>query len=180
MKQIFRSRSNYPVTIPAPSGQAKRPKLTRGVDADGNRTLVVSGYDDLIELVNLAAEGVTVADLIRRSERGEDTLHKDAIQSYVDLSNAPKSLLEAEMSILNARSEFEKLPLEVRQSYDNNLSKWLKSIDDGSFVKSTIEKLRAEEDYRSLAKDRSSKAAVFTQEQENRLKELISGGNNNA
>ena len=176
MKQIFNSRSNYPATVPAPSGERKRPKLTRGIDKDGNRTLVISGYDDLVEFVNLAAEGVTVADLMKRAERGEDTLHPDAVQSYVDLSNAPKSLLDAEMAVINARNEFEKLPLEVRQAYDNNLSKWLKSIDDGSFVKSTLEKAQREKDYADLQKEKAAKAPVFTKEQEEKLKELIKGG----
>lgn len=176
MKQIFHSRSNYPDTIPAPSGERKRAKLTRGVDSDGNRTLVISGYDDLVEFVNLAAEGVTIQDLMKRAERGEDTLHPDAVQSYVDLSNAPKSLLDAEMSVINARNEFEKLPLEVRQAYDNNLSKWLKSIDDGSFVKSTLENAQRAKDYAALQKEKAENIPVFTPAQEEKLKELIKGG----
>lgn len=176
MKQIFRSRSNYGVTKPAPSGEAKRPKLTRGVDKAGNRTLITTGFDDLVEFVNLAAEGVTVKDLMRRAERGEDTLHPDAVQSYVDLTNAPKSLLDAEMHIINARNEFDKLPLEIRQAYDNNLSKWLKSIDDGSFIKATVERVSRETEFAKLQKEKLDSAPVFTKAQEAKLKEMLNGG----
>ena len=80
------------------------------------------------------------------------------------------------MAVINARNEFEKLPLEVRQSYDNSLSKWLKSIDDGSFVKSTLEKVQRDKNYAALQKEKAEKSPVFTPAQEQKLKELINGG----
>ena len=54
---------------PCPSGSRLRQTYTRGADG----SLVESGVEDVFDSIQKAGDGLALADLIRRAERGDQT-----------------------------------------------------------------------------------------------------------
>lgn len=108
----FRSFSNRPVRDCSPSGSPERQLYTRKIDSAGNKSLEKSGKENVFIAIQLAANGNLAKDLVARSLRGDES----AIGStdsliYADITGAPKSLLEAENRLLDARSFLNLFPL---------------------------------------------------------------------
>lgn len=131
----FRSFSNRPVRICCPAGSPERQLYTRKVDSSGNKSLERSGKENVFMAIQLAANGNLAKDLVARSLRGDESAIPSADSlTYADITGAPKSLLDAENRLIDARTLFESLPLDVRNKYGNNFRNFLVAVDDGSWL----------------------------------------------
>ena len=107
---------------PCPSGSRLLQTYTRG--ADGS----------LVESIQKAGDGLALADLIRRAERGDQTAIPAPVESFVDITGAPKDLLEAHMMLSDAKAKYDAMPANVKSVFNNDFANMLASIGDGSIV----------------------------------------------
>lgn len=112
------------------SGSRYRQTYIRGADGQ----LVEAGVEDVFDSIQKAGDGLVLADLIRRAERGDETAIPEPVDSFVDLTNAPKDLLEAHMMLSDAQSKYDSLPANVKAVFNNDFSTMLTAISDGSIV----------------------------------------------
>lgn len=110
-----------------PSGSRFRPKYCR---KDGE--LVQVGVEDVYDSIQKAANGRLVEDLLRRASAGDASAIPPPVDSYVDVSKAPKDLLEAHSMLQGIKSEFSSLSPDIRKKFDNNFDTFLKASLDGS------------------------------------------------
>ncbi len=115
---------------PCPSGSRLRQTYTRGADG----SLVEAGVEDVFDSIQKAGEGLALADLIRRAERGDQTAIPTPVESFVDITGAPKDLLEAHMMLSDAKSKYDSLPASVKSVFNNDFPTMLAAIGDGSVV----------------------------------------------
>lgn len=113
-----------------PSGSRLRQTYTRGADG----SLVEAGVEDVFDSIQKAGDGLALADLIRRAERGDQTAIPDPVDSFVDITGAPKDLLEAHMMLSDAKSKYDALPANVKSVFNNDFATMLSAIGDGSVV----------------------------------------------
>ena len=73
---------------------------------------------------------IIVSRLLQEPESG----YIDDEQMYGDISELPKDILEACMYTDRAKSIFNRLPLDIRDSYGSNLYKFLKEVANGEFA----------------------------------------------
>lgn len=170
-KPTIRSAYNYGTSKPCNSGKRTLNKYRRRIEA-GKATLVDDGVEDIYQSIQLAAKGNLVSDLIRRAGLGDDQALGVDINSYCDLTNAPKSLLEAENRLIDAREQFDRLPLDIKKQF-GSLSNFLSAIDDGSFVKGIQDKAAAEAKAAADAAAIAASQPVFSEAQINALKEMM-------
>jgi hypothetical protein len=113
-----------------PSGSRYRKTYTRGADGE----LKEAGVEDVFDSIQKAGEGLALADLIRRAERGDQTAIGTPIDSYGDLTNLPTDLLDAHMKLSAARDSYNSLPANVKALFNNDFQTMLTAIGDGSVV----------------------------------------------
>lgn len=143
-------------TIPSCSGSPEKTVYRRCVDAAGVRTLQACGTKNTYREIQENVHGVTVQDILARALVGDSTDYSADPSAFVDLTTAPKNLMEAQNQIIRSRDVFNSLPVDVRKSYDNNFSTWLTAVNDGSFLQRYSKK--AEED--PEARDRAEFARI--------------------
>lgn len=144
----------------SPSGQRYRKKYVKSIEG-GKSSLLENGVEDVYDSIQKAALGITIEDLIRRARNGDSSAIGQPIDSYMDLSNAPKDLLEAHEMIKGVKNSFYGLPADVRAKYGNSFDSFLNAVNNGTV-------------YDDLAAVNSSSSTVTE------VKEKILGGNTDA
>lgn len=167
----IRSAFNHGSTVCCSSGKRTLDKFRRRIEA-GKATLVPDGVEDIYQGIQLAAQGNLVGDLIKRAGMGDDKALGVDTDSFVDLTNAPKSLLDAENRLIAAREQFDSLPLDIKKQF-GSLSAFLSAVDDGSFVKGIQERAAAEAKAAADAKAIADAQPVFSDAQVKYIKEMI-------
>lgn len=172
----FRSFSSRAAAKPSPSGSTDRQLYSRKSDFE----LVPSGKENVYQSIQLAAKGNLPLDLIRRAERGDITAIPPPISSdgVVDLLNAPTSLMDAQNTLLHARSIFDSLPLEVRNKYGNNFNTFLSAVDDGSYLSDAVGEAKARQEALDNKKAVEASIPPFTKEQLDFIQQKINFGGN--
>lgn len=154
----FYSSFDPPKCKPAPTGNGKeidwQLKLVKGVEE-----IVNAGEIDIYSQIQACAEGTpTVSELVSRFVVTQDPSIFEAKKSaeFFDLTKVPKDIFEIQSMQREAQLQFDRLPLEIKQKYNNNLYEFIQ--DDKS-----CEVIR---DY--INKDYSSRLEAF--EKENAIK----------
>ena len=147
-------------SFPSPSGSRYRKNYVKSIEG-GKSSLLENGFEDVYDSIQKAALGITIEDLIRRARNGDSTAIGQPIDSYMDLSNAPRDILEAHEMIKGMKNSFYGLPADVRAKYGNSFDSFLSAVNDGTV-------------YDDLAAVNSSGSNV------NEIKEKILGGNADA
>lgn len=124
----FFSRSFYPSTVPADSGEKTVPEYGLQLDIDGNERLVEIGRMPIYDIIQASAEGASIAHIITRWRAGDDSVLNAASGVYGDFTNLPSDLAESHQLIIKAQNTFNSLPLAVREQFAMNLSNFLHAV----------------------------------------------------
>lgn len=174
----FNTVYNYPTTVASSSGSRVLPKFVRRFDDNGRKILVQDGLEDIYGGIQQAAKGVEVADLVRRFRSGDTDAIGDPSFQSVDITAAPTSLLDAQNKLIQAREQFDALPVKVKQFYNNDASFWLAKVASGEFVKDTLEEYNVSRETAKLkeADEAAKLAQQLSADDISKLKTAIAGG----
>ena len=87
---------------------------------------------NIYEKIQADNHGLDVYDLIKRFSAGDPNVQINIVDwKDGDFYGTTMSLVEMQTVMNNAASEWEGLPLDVRQHYDHDLTKFLNAIDTG-------------------------------------------------
>ena len=98
------------------------------VDRDGQKDLEVVGKTNFYEYIQSHKDSVDINVLLKRYQQGDVSVLDRVKGQYLDISEAPKSLAEMYSFVSNASEFFNKLPLDVRKSYDFNPASFIADI----------------------------------------------------
>ena len=118
-------------SFPCSTGQRYRKKYVKSIEG-GKSSLLENGVEDVYDSIQKAALGITIEDLIRRARNGDTTAIGQPVDSYMDLSNAPRDILEAHEMIKGMKNSFYGLPADVRAKYGNSFDSFLSAVNDGT------------------------------------------------
>lgn len=174
----FNTAYNYPTTVASSSGSRTLPKFVRRVDDNGRKILVQDGIEDVYGGIQQAAKGVEVADLVRRFRSGDTDAIGDPSFESVDITAAPTSLLDAQNKLIQAREQFDALPVKVKQMYNNDASFWLAKVASGEFEKNTLDEYNVSRETIKLkeADEAAKLAQQLSADDISKLKTAIAGG----
>lgn len=100
------------------------------IDKKGHKILKCTGTHDIYDEIQSYAEECKIENILARAAAGDPDILNQRQGIYADISNTPKTLAEAQNSILKLKQEFEGLPAEVREKFDNSMEKFV--MDFGS------------------------------------------------
>lgn len=126
---MFRNRSNYPVGLDTPTGDGYETKFEFEFNENGEKVLVAKGVINVYERIQSHKDSVSLDKMIERFTLTGDYSHLvNKEGNYLNILNAPKSLMEAQNTILKATSLFDELPVNIKEVYSNNFSVFLNSL----------------------------------------------------
>ena len=92
---------------------------------DGTLKLVPVGKENTDEIIASYYESTTLECILAKFANGDMSALNRYQPLYIDVTEMPKSLAEAQQKIINAEYAFNALPAEVKQQFGNNFNVWL-------------------------------------------------------
>lgn len=91
---------------------------------DGTIDLVESGKDDIQEMIDSWRESTDMSWIIARLKEGDMSVLEQREPVYIDTTELPKTYAEALQLIIDRQRQFYELPVDVRNSFDNDFNQW--------------------------------------------------------
>lgn len=104
----------------APTGKRTEMRHSAHMDKDGRRFLKADKEVAIYDLIQSHKEECEIENIIRRAVEGDYNALNAINGTFADITNCPSSIAEAQQYIIDAKTEFEKLPKEIRAKFENN------------------------------------------------------------
>lgn len=130
------SAYDRPANKPDKPGRRMHPVYAVKIDDHGHKTVYQTGEHDQYADIQ-ASRPDEMRSILERALKGDQGALL-AIQQrhgfYADVSNAPKTLAEMQQLILDATHDFELLPAEIREKFENNVNQFISEYGSPVFA----------------------------------------------
>lgn len=110
------------------------PTYTAALDGNGRLDLIESGKIDLYSQIQSHKDSTDIDLMIKRFENGDLTaLGTPHTPMYMDVTDFPKSYAEMYQLVIDAKNNFEQLPLEVRDAFGHSPEAYFASFGTDDF-----------------------------------------------
>lgn len=103
-------------------------------DDNGVLDLVVTGKENIYEFIQSHKESTDIHVLLDRYANGETDVLQRLQGFYADVSDMPKTYAEVLNAVIVGEEAFARLPVEVKQRFDNSFAVWMASMDQPDFA----------------------------------------------
>ena len=119
-----RSVRSYPKTMP---------KYGYDVDKEtGEKIVVKQGETNVFLQTQEARADTLIYNIIDKINRtGDMSLLGNSVEGFIDVTSMPKTFLEAQVMRVKAEQFFDRLPIEEKAKFQNNVSVFIKSVNEG-------------------------------------------------
>lgn len=128
---------------PVESGSPVHEKKTGTLQKDGTIKLTVVGVDNVFEDIQSYEAETNINNILARAANG-DYIGIDSGRGtpvFGDFTNMPSSYFEVLNTVIEGKRYFEKLPVEIKEKFDNDFNKWFASAGENDwFMKMGIVK----------------------------------------
>lgn len=123
---IFRTQFNKGDKIfKAPTGEKFEMRHEPEFDKWGKRILKKTKRVEIYDIIQSHKDECDFELIIRRAREGDISALNIMEGHYIDITDAPKTLMESQNMMLKAQSEFEKLPADTKQKFDYDYHNYL-------------------------------------------------------
>lgn len=105
------------------------------VDELGHKTLKENGSTNTYAKIQEHLEETLIENILQRAALGDEEALNRVQSQYLDTTDMPKTLAEAQNKILSIKNEFEKLPVEIRREFDFSPEKYIQEYGTKSWMK---------------------------------------------
>lgn len=154
-----------------PAGERIELRHRAVLKKDGSRILVKDREKRTFDIIQSHKEECLIENIIKRALEGDLEVLNQMHGQYIDCTNLPSTLAEAQQKMLDLKQEFSQLPKEIRKEFDYSEEKYIAEWGSESWLKKTgVEKL--------IEADRKAqeKANAFDQNLEKAMENLAAGG----
>lgn len=121
----FYSRSKKRPTEATEPGSEWHQEYRMAIDLTGHKYLEEDGQTNIYDKIQESLEETKIENIIRRAVGGDESALAVMHGTYMDTTNMPKTLAEMQQAIITATEEFYKLPLEIRQKFDQSPEQYI-------------------------------------------------------
>lgn len=143
----FKSMYDRPETVPAETGTEYDKTYTMILDKYGHKHLKCTGETNRYKKIQSHLEECLVENILAKATMDPSVLNKKQ-GLYFDSTSMPKTLAEAQNAILALNQEFEKLPAEIKQKFNNSPEQYVAAYgskewgDKMGLIKETVEEVK--------------------------------------
>ena len=130
------SAYDRPTNKPDKPGRRMHPVYAVKIDDHGHKTVYQTGEHDQYADIQ-ASRPDEMRSILERALKGDQGALLAVQQRhgfYADVSNAPKTLAEMQQLILDATHDFELLPAEIRERFENNVDQFISEYGSQEFA----------------------------------------------
>lgn len=121
--------------ISCKSGSKFHPEYDVTIDEKGHRTIAKSGKTNRYAKIQEDLESTKIENILQRAKMGDPTALNRIEGQYLDLTEMPDNFRDAQNKILKMKSDFEKLPVDIRRQFDFSPEKYVSEIGQESWLK---------------------------------------------
>lgn len=125
----FRTMYDSFERTPSNPGSPEEPEYAPVVDEFGAVSLEVVGTTDVRSFIDSFRESCDLNVILARYANGDASALCQRQGTFFDATEMPSSYAEMLQTVITAETEFKKLPLAVRERFDNSFHKWLSLMD---------------------------------------------------
>lgn len=118
------ARVSDPNSFVTSSGDRYHIEYSPIVRDDGTILLKESGKVDIQEMIDSYREQTDMSFILKRMALGDTSVLTQKEAMFGDFTSMPKSYAEALQLVIDSEAKFMKLPLDVRNAFDNDFRKW--------------------------------------------------------
>lgn len=101
---------------------------------NGNKTLVETGETDLYAYIQSHADSVDIHKILERCAMMDDYTPLIRMPAeFMDVSNMPTNLAEAFAAVQDAENFYNKMPISIKEKYNNSFGEFLMDIGSDKF-----------------------------------------------
>lgn len=116
--------------VPSSAGNAEEIEYAPVIGEDGILSLEAIGKTDIRAMIDSYRESCDINVILARYQNGDVSALSATQGTYFDAVDMPKTYAEMLNTVMTAEREFLKLPLNIRERFDNNFQKWLSLMDN--------------------------------------------------
>ena len=120
--------------IHTPAGTRYLNTYQEEIDKKGRKCLVKTGETNVYERIQVDLEGTKIENILHQVAMGDLSVLNQRETMYVDATNMPKNLMEAQNIVIKAKAEFEQFPQEVREIFHNSPEEYVSEMGTESFL----------------------------------------------
>lgn len=103
-----------------PSGDKIQYEHRENIDKNGKRTLIKDVAINAYDKIQTSREQCEIETILRKATEGDLSVLSMVNGNYLDITDAPNSLAEAQQFVMRSKREFDKLPDETRKKFEYN------------------------------------------------------------
>lgn len=130
------SAYDRPANKPDKPGRRMHPVYAVKIDNHGHKTVYQTGEHDQYADIQ-ASRPDEMRSILERALKGDQGAILAVQQRhgyYADVTNAPKTLAEMQQLILDATHDFELLPANIREKFENNVDQFISEYGSQEFA----------------------------------------------
>lgn len=128
------TRFQRPQAEPTASGTEEEYTYEMTIDKNGHKEIRRSGKTNVYEKIQASYEETKIENIIARAMGGETSGLMAHQGQYLDITNAPQTLAEAQQAIQTAKNIFEKLPISVKEQYNMSVEQYIADIGSDNWM----------------------------------------------
>ena len=113
----------------SPVGSPERKTYSSKIHDDGSIELIESGKEDWYGYIQSFADEVDINTILRKAALGDVSGLQKVQGFYADATTMPKSYSQLLQMVIDGERNFEQLPVEIRQKFDNDFYKFFSTMD---------------------------------------------------
>ena len=118
--RFYTAYGNHPVLPPNNAGKEYENDYKERINEDGYLSLEKVGETNVYAKIQTDLESTKIENILHAVAMGDLRALQKREAMFMDCTEMPKNLMEAQNIVLKAKQEFYELPLEVRKEFDNS------------------------------------------------------------
>lgn len=131
MPKVY-SKFNKPIPGHIPSGTGTIKEYQEEIKK-GVKGLVFTGLKNVYEMIQMDYEQTKIENILHAALMGDFSSLNARDGSYVDATTMPKNLMDAQNLVLRMKSEFDRMPLEVKEKFNNSADHYVEMMGTKEF-----------------------------------------------
>lgn len=117
---MIRGRLTERISFPVENGSKMHNTYQIKIDKTGHKTLHKTGESNWYEKTQAALEDTLIENILMKASMGDMSALNRIEGKFLDTTEMPTNLAEAQRAMYRLRTEFEKLPVEIRAQFDHS------------------------------------------------------------
>lgn len=118
-----------------PTGSKFHDNYEVTIDDKGHKTLSQCGSTNTYAKIQEHLEETLIENILQRAQLGDTEALERVNAQYLDCTDMPKTLADAQNKILAIKNEFEKLPIDLRREFDFSPEKYIQEYGTEGWMK---------------------------------------------